>query len=336
MLGSIADFLKPKQVVIDMSSPLRAKVILEPLERGFGNTLGQTIRRCLLLSLPGCAITQVKIDGVDNEYTVKSDIQEEILEVLLNIKGIAVNIKDAALDQVEMTLSKQGLGPVTAADFNCPDYVDILNPDQIICHLNSPKSDFKMTVKVGRGRGYVAAKDPKRQVENVGNGVILLDASYTPIHYLTYEVESARVEQRTDLDKLVIDMETNGVISPEEALRLGADILREQLSSFVDFDAVKTSMPVELTQAPVVDPILYRSVDDLELTVRSANCLKTESIQYIGDLVQKTEVELLKTPNLGRKSLNEIKDVLAQRGLSLGMRLENWIPADNNNAGTVK
>ncbi len=327
-MGSVTDFLKPKQVVIDLSSPNRARVTLEPLERGFGNTLGQALRRCLLLSLPGCAITHVKIDGVAYEHSVKSDIQEEILEVLLNLKGVAVDIKDSAIDDIEVTLAKSGTGPVTANDIVCPECVEIKNPEHIICHLNSAKSEISMTIGISRGRGYVPANSPKRVDENLGNGLILIDASFSPIRYLSYEVESARVEQRTDLDKLVIDIETNGVIDPEEAIRQGANVLREQLYSFVDLDAVKTATPVEQAQIPAPDPILLRPVDDLELTVRSANCLKAETIQYIGDLVQKTEVELLKTPNLGRKSLNEIKDVLAQRGLSLGMRLENWPPAD--------
>lgn len=327
-MGTVADFLKPKHVVVDNSSPNVARVVLEPLERGFGNTLGQAMRRCLLLSLPGCAISSVRIDGVQQEYSVKSDIQEEILEVLLNVKGIAVTIKDSEISEVKLSLTKSGTGPVYASDIECPEGVEIKNPDQVICHLNSAKSEIKMDLQVTRGRGFVPANSPKHPKTDLGEGTIAVDASYTPINYLTYEIESARVEQRTDLDKLVIDIETNGVVDPEEAIKLGASLLREQLYSFVDLDAVKTASPVELTQAPAPDPILLRPVDDLELTVRSANCLKAEAIQYIGDLVQKTEVELLKTPNLGRKSLNEIKDVLAQRNLSLGMRLENWPPAE--------
>ncbi len=327
-MGTVADFLKPKQVVVDNSSPNVARVVLEPLERGFGNTLGQAMRRCLLLSLPGCAISSVRIDGVQQEYSVKSDIQEEILEVLLNVKGIAVTIKDSEISEVKLSLTKSGTGPVYASDIECPEGVEIKNPDQVICHLNSAKSEIKMDMQVTRGRGFVPANSPKHPKTDLGEGTIAVDASYTPINYLTYEIESARVEQRTDLDKLVIDIETNGVVDPEEAIKLGASLLREQLYSFVDLDAVKTASPVELTQAPAPDPILLRPVDDLELTVRSANCLKAEAIQYIGDLVQKTEVELLKTPNLGRKSLNEIKDVLAQRNLCLGMRLENWPPAE--------
>lgn len=331
-MGSVTDFLKPKQVGIETISANHAKVVVEPLERGFGNTLGQALRRCLLMSLPGCAITQVKIDGVSNEYSVKSDIQEEILEVLLNIKSISVDIVDETVDEVEVSLTKSGTGPVLANDIDCPDSVVICNTDQIICHLNSAKSSISMKLKIQRGKGYSVAATVGNS-KSTDDGCIRVDASFTPIKYFAYEVESARVEQRTDLDKLVIDIETNGVVDPEQAINLGANLLREQLYSFVDLDAVQTVSTVEQTQTPAPDPVLLKPVDDLELTVRSANCLKAEQIQYIGDLVQCTEVELLKTPNLGRKSLNEIKDVLAQRGLSLGMRLENWPPVDLPGAG---
>lgn len=330
-MGSVADFLKPLQVGIDNVGLNRAKVVLEPLERGFGNTLGQAMRRSLLMSLSGCAITEVTIDGVDNQYSVKNDIQEEILEVVLNLKGVAVNIKDETLSEVTVSLDKSGAGPVKASDIATEDLVEIVNPDHVICNLVSNSSSISMKIKVKRGRGYVPANSKDRECE-VRKGVILIDASYSPVMYFEYDVESARVEQRTDLDKLVIDLQTNGVIDPQEAIRIGATSLREQLYSFVDLDAVKLSSPVEQTQAPAPDPILLKPVDDLELTVRSANCLKAEQIQFIGDLVQCTEVELLKTPNLGRKSLNEIKDVLAQRGLSLGMRLENWQSPDVNNS----
>ncbi len=327
-MGSVTDFLKPKQVVIDQVAPNRAHVSLEPLERGFGNTLGQAMRRCLLMSLPGCSITQVKIDGVEHEYSVKSDIQEEILEVLLNLKGVAVDIMDSSENDLTVFLEKSGTGPVYASDIKGPASFRVLNPNHVICHLNSTKSVISMTLRVQKGCGYEPASSPKRQAEARDAGIILIDASYTPIRYFSYEIESARLEQRTDLDRLVFDIETNGAINPEDAIRESAILLREQLSSFVDYDAVKVNTPVEQTQAPTLDPVLLRSVDDLELTVRSANCLKAESIQRIGDLVQRTEVELLKTPNLGRKSLNEIKDVLAQRGLNLGMRVENWPPVD--------
>ncbi|MGN1394488.1 MAG: DNA-directed RNA polymerase subunit alpha [Succinivibrionaceae bacterium] len=333
MLGSVTDFLKPKTIGIEMISANHAKMVVEPLERGFGNTLGQALRRCLLMSMDGYAITSVVIDGVDNEYSVKDDIQEEILEVLLNVKSIVVNVDDESIDEVKLSLTKTGTGPVLAKDIECPEFVQIINPEQVICHLNSQKSSISIGFTVQKGKGYVPAS-LSSQVSDKKDSRLCLDASFTPIKYFSYDVESARVEQRTDLDKLVITIETNGVIDPESAINKGAELLREQLYSFVDLDAVQTINIVEQTQIPAPDPVLLKPVDDLELTVRSANCLKAEQIQYIGDLVQCTEVELLQTPNLGRKSLNEIKDVLAQRGLSLGMRLDNWPPADLPGAGT--
>ncbi|MBQ4488311.1 MAG: DNA-directed RNA polymerase subunit alpha [Ruminobacter sp.] len=327
MLGSVKDFLKPKQVAIDVVAQNHSNVVLEPLERGFGNTLGQALRRCLLMSVPGCAITDVVIEGVAHEYSAKSDIREEVLELLLNIKGIAVNILDDAVNEVYIELSKSGAGPVVAGDIVSNEVI-IANPDHVLCNLVDAKSSVQIKMCVRRGVGFLAASQQGRKPAFDEDNNIMLDASFSPVKYLSYEVESARLEQRTELDKLVLDVVTNGVLDPEQAIHLGASILREQLYSFVDLDAVKTVSQVEQTHVPAPDPMLLKSVDDLELTVRSANCLKAENIQYIGDLVQRTEVELLKVSNLGRKSLTEIKDVLAQRGLSLGMRLENWPPAD--------
>jgi DNA-directed RNA polymerase subunit alpha len=326
-LGSVKDFLKPKQVAIDVVAQNHSNVVLEPLERGFGNTLGQALRRCLLMSVPGCAITDVVIEGVAHEYSAKSDIREEVLELLLNIKGIAVNILDDAVNEVYIELSKSGAGPVVAGDIVSNEVI-IANPDHVLCNLVDAKSSVQIKMCVRRGVGFLAASQQGRKPAFDEDNNIMLDASFSPVKYLSYEVESARLEQRTELDKLVLDVVTNGVLDPEQAIHLGASILREQLYSFVDLDAVKTVSQVEQTHVPAPDPMLLKSVDDLELTVRSANCLKAENIQYIGDLVQRTEVELLKVSNLGRKSLTEIKDVLAQRGLSLGMRLENWPPAD--------
>ncbi len=326
-MGSVKDFLKPKQVAIDVVAQNHSNVVLEPLERGFGNTLGQALRRCLLMSVPGCAITDVVIEGVAHEYSAKSDIREEVLELLLNIKGIAVNILDDAVNEVYIELSKSGAGPVVAGDI-VSNEVTIANPDHVLCNLVDAKSNVQIKMCVRRGVGFLAASQQGRKPAFDEDNNIMLDASFSPVKYLSYEVESARLEQRTELDKLVLDVVTNGVLDPEQAIHLGASILREQLYSFVDLDAVKTVSQVEQTHVPAPDPMLLKSVDDLELTVRSANCLKAENIQYIGDLVQRTEVELLKVSNLGRKSLTEIKDVLAQRGLSLGMRLENWPPAD--------
>ena len=332
-MGSVKDFLKPRQVAIEPVAPNHANVVLEPLERGFGNTLGQALRRCLLMSVPGCAITDVVIEGVAHEYSAKSDIQEDVLELLLNIKGIAVSILDDAENEVDIELSKSGAGPVCAGDI-VSDKVNIVNKDHVLCHLKDAKSNIQIKMKVVRNVGFLPASQQGRKPGFDEDNNIMLDASFSPVKYLSYEVDSARVEQRTELDKLVLDIVTNGVLDPEQAIHLGASILREQLYSFVDLDAVKTVSPVEQTHVPAPDPVLLKSVDDLELTVRSANCLKAESIQYIGDLVQRTEVELLKTPNLGRKSLTEIKDVLAQRGLSLGMRLDNWPPAELSGQGS--
>ncbi|EDX7993589.1 DNA-directed RNA polymerase subunit alpha [Salmonella enterica subsp. enterica serovar Montevideo str. 19N] len=324
MQGSVTEFLKPRLVDIEQVSSTHAKVTLEPLERGFGHTLGNALRRILLSSMPGCAVTEVEIDGVLHEYSTKEGVQEDILEILLNLKGLAVRVQGK--DEVILTLNKSGIGPVTAADITHDGDVEIVKPQHVICRLTDENASISMRIKVQRGRGYVPASTRIHSEEDERPiGRLLVDACYSPVERIAYNVEAARVEQRTDLDKLVIEMETNGTIDPEEAIRRAATILAEQLEAFVDLRDVR--QPEVKEEKPEFDPILLRPVDDLELTVRSANCLKAEAIHYIGDLVQRTEVELLKTPNLGKKSLTEIKDVLASRGLSLGMRLENWPPA---------
>ncbi|MCQ9120325.1 DNA-directed RNA polymerase subunit alpha [Rodentibacter pneumotropicus] len=322
MQGSVTEFLKPRLVDIEQVSSTHAKVILEPLERGFGHTLGNALRRILLSSMPGCAVTEVEIEGVLHEYSSKEGVQEDILEVLLNLKGLAVKVQNK--DDVILTLNKSGIGPVVAADISHDGDVEIVNQDHVICHLTDENASISMRIRVQRGRGYVPAST-RVQTDERPIGRLLVDACYSPVESISYNVEAARVEQRTDLDKLVINLETNGTLDPEEAIRRAATILAEQLDAFVDLRDVR--QPEIKEEKPEFDPILLRPVDDLELTVRSANCLKAETIHYIGDLVQRTEVELLKTPNLGKKSLTEIKDVLASRGLSLGMRLENWPPA---------
>ncbi|TKB49535.1 DNA-directed RNA polymerase subunit alpha [Ferrimonas aestuarii] len=324
MQGSVTDFLKPRLVDVVQVNPTRAKVTLEPLERGFGHTLGNALRRILLSSMPGCAVTEVEIDGVLHEYSSKEGVQEDVLEILLNLKGLAVKLEGK--DEVTLTLSKSGSGPVTAGDITHSGDVEIMNPEHLICTLTGDDAEISMRIKVETGRGYVPASARAQSEEDERPiGRLLVDASFSPVVRIAYNVEAARVEQRTDLDKLIIDMHTNGTLDPEEAIRRSATILAEQLDAFVELRDV--SEPEEKEEKPEFDPILLRPVDDLELTVRSANCLKAEAIHYIGDLVQRTEVELLKTPNLGKKSLTEIKDVLASRGLSLGMRLENWPPA---------
>jgi DNA-directed RNA polymerase subunit alpha len=314
------EYLKPRIVDVDIVSPQRAKVILEPMERGFGFTLGNSIRRVLLSSIPGFAITQVKIDGVVHEYSTLDGVQEDVVDVLLNIKKIALKMHNAT--EATITLNKNVEGPVTAGDFEVGHDVEIINPDHVIAHLNKGgKLNIEAKVEMGRGYQPVPVRTKGTESDNV-LGFIMIDASFSPITKVSYIVESARVEQRTDLDKLIMDVETNGVVDAEQAIRDAARILMGQLSVFANLESELTE--VEVQQAPVIDPLLLRTVDDLELTVRSANCLKAENIHYIGDLVQRNESDLLKAPNLGRKSLNEIKDILVSKGLSLGMQVENW------------
>jgi len=323
MQNSVNEFLTPRVIKVDEKSTTRALVTLEPLERGFGHTLGNALRRILLSSMPGCAVTEVEIDGVLHEYSAIEGVQEDVIEILLNLKGVALVMNGK--DEAELTLSATGAGVVTAGDIQVDHDIEIRNPEHVICTVTGDQP-LMIRVVAQRGRGYSPADsriDSDDETRSIGR--LQLDASFSPIRRVSYVVDSARVEQRTDLDKLVIDLETNGTIDPEEAIRRAATILQQQLAVFVDLEGQTQAAAAEA--ADEVDPILLRPVDDLELTVRSANCLKAENIYYIGDLVQRTEVELLKTPNLGKKSLTEIKDVLASRGLSLGMRLENWPPA---------
>lgn len=323
MQNSVNEFLTPRVIKVDEKSQTRALVTLEPLERGFGHTLGNALRRILLSSMPGCAVTEVEIDGVLHEYSAIEGVQEDVIEILLNLKGVALVMNGK--DEAELTLAASGSGVVTAGDIQTDHDIEIRNPEHIICTVTGDQP-LMIRVVAQRGRGYSPADsraDFDEETRSIGR--LQLDASFSPIRRVSYVVDSARVEQRTDLDKLVIDLETNGTIDPEEAIRRAATILQQQLAVFVDLEGQTQAAAAEA--ADEVDPILLRPVDDLELTVRSANCLKAENIYYIGDLVQRTEVELLKTPNLGKKSLTEIKDVLASRGLSLGMRLENWPPA---------
>jgi len=324
MQGKVTEFLKPRIVDVQSVNERTARVVLEPLERGFGHTLGNALRRILLSSMPGCAVTSVEIDGVLHSYSSIEGVQEDVMEIMLNLKGVALQMHNR--DKATLKLSKKGPGVVTVGDITLDHDVEVVNPDYVIANLTK-EGELNMTLHVEMGRGYVPAKARAEQEDEEGSmvGSLRLDASFTPVYRVSYTVDSARVEQRTDLDKLIIDIETNGTIDPEESIRRAATILQDQLSVFVDLQG-KEEVAQEAPEADV-DPILLRPVDDLELTVRSANCLKAESIYFIGDLIQRTEVELLKTPNLGKKSLTEIKDVLASRGLSLGMRLENWPPA---------
>jgi DNA-directed RNA polymerase subunit alpha len=320
------NLLKPKAINVEPLGHNRAKVTLEPFERGYGHTLGNALRRVLLSSMVGYAPTEVTIAGVLHEYSAIDGVQEDVVHIMLNLKGVVFRLHNR--DEVTLVLRKDGEGPVTAADIQTPHDVEIINPDHVIAHL-SQGGKLDMQIKVEKGRGYVPGTmrrfgdEPSRSI-----GRIVLDASFSPVARVSYTVESARVEQRTDLDKLVMEIVTNGAITPEEAIRASAKILVEQLAVFAqlegsDIAGIIDREPARNTQ---FDPILLRPVDELELTVRSANCLKAENIYYIGDLIQRTETELLKTPNLGRKSLNEIKEVLASRGLTLGARLESWPP----------
>jgi len=322
MQGSVTEFLKPRVVDVQEISSNHAKVVLEPLELGFGHTLGNALRRILLSSMPGAAVVEAEIEGVLHEYTSIEGVQEDVIEILLNLKEVSVRMHEGT--EATLTISKSGAGPVLASDIQLPHNVEIVNPDQVIANLTDT-GKLNATLKVKLGRGYVPATAREEAEETRPIGHLRLDASFSPVRRVAYAVERARVEQRTDLDKLIIDLETNGAIDPEEAIRRAANILRDQLSIFVDLKG--TEETVAVPQEAEIDPVLLRPVDDLELTVRSANCLKAENIYYIGDLIQRTEVELLKTPNLGKKSLTEIKDILASHELSLGMRLENWPPA---------
>ena len=322
MQSSTSEFLKPRSVRVQAETGNRARIVIEPLERGFGHTLGNALRRVLLSSMPGAAIVEAEIEGVLHEYTSIEGVQEDVVEILLNLKGVAIRMHSR--DRVELTLHRKGPGPVTAGDIVVDHDIEVVNPKHVIANLTS-SGELKMLLMIERGRGYRAAvtqQDPDEQSPGIGR--LRLDASFSPVRKVTYIVESARVEKRTDLDKLVLDVETNGTIDPEDAIRRAGTILKDQLDVFLELRGQD-----EATSAAAesqIEPILLRPVDDLELTVRSANCLKAENINYIGDLVQRTEVELLRTPNLGKKSLTEIKEVLESHGLSLGMRIENWPP----------
>ena len=316
------EFLKPNVINVDTVNDTRARVTLEPLERGFGYTLGNALRRILLSSMSGAAVTEVRIEGISHEYSAVPGAQEDVIAILLNLKNLAVRMHNR--EEAVLRVSKKGPGRVTAGDIQLDHDVEVVNPDHLLANL-SPDGELNMEITVSTGRGYQVVDLAAEETETRGVGVLRLDASYSPIRSVSYTVENAPVEQRTDLDKLVMEIETNGTIDAEEAVRRAAKILHEQVSVFVQLKESETADAEVLEER--IDPVLLRSVDDLELTVRSANCLKAENIYYIGDLIQRTEVELLKTPNLGKKSLTEIKDVLATRGLSLGVKLENWPPA---------
>ncbi len=323
-MSNTGELLKPRHVEVNSISPRQARVTLEPFERGYGHTLGNALRRILLSSMQGYAPTEVKIAGVVHEYSAMEGVQEDVVDILLNLKGLAVKLHSRG--EALLSVKQEGEGVVTAGDLVGGHDVEILNPEHVIAHVTKG-GKLDMEVKIEAGRGYEPASTRIQKEESRPVGVIVMDALYSPVKKVSFSVESARVEQRTDLDKLILEVETNGVVEPEAAVRAAARLLIEQLMPFADLKGVSLPSEQPSLGGPQVDPILLRPVDELELTVRSANCLKAENIYYIGDLIQRTETELLKTPNLGRKSLNEIKDVLAARGLTLGMKLENWPPA---------
>ena len=329
-MSNATDLLKPRNVQVKDLGNYTSKIVLEPLERGFGHTLGNALRRILLSSIPGCAVTEVKMTGVEHEYTAVDGVQEDVVDILLNLKKLAFRLN--AKDDVWLDIRKQGPCVITAADIQLDHDVEIVDPDAVICHITSDR-EIEMSIRVELGRGYQPASVRRgADSPDLPLGTLILDASFSPVSRVSYDVESARVENRTDLDKLIIELQTDGSIDAEETISDAATVLHEQLAVFFDLTIIEAEPEVE--PEPEIDPVLLRPVDDLELTVRSANCLKAEHVYYIGDLVQRTEVELLKTPNLGKKSLTEIKDILASHGLTLGARIENWPPASIENNDT--
>ena len=316
-----ADLLKPRNPEVENLSPTHSRVTLEPLERGYGHTLGNALRRILLSSIPGAAVVEAQIEGVVHEYGAIEGVQEDVVEILLNLKGVALRM--TAREAATLKISKSGRDVVTASDIQTDHDVEIVNPDHVIAHLTGGK--LEITLKAVRGRGYQPAATRLGPDETPAVGVLTLDASFSPVRRVSYAVERARVEQRTDLDKLVLDIDTNGSVDAAEAVRDAARILRDQLSVFVGLDAESTSTGT--TGRKEMSPILFRPIEELELGVRSTNCLKAENIYHIGDLVQHTELELMKTPNLGKKSLNEIKEALKAHDLELGMKLDSWSSA---------
>ena len=321
---SVVELLKPKPVNYNEISPNHARLALEPLERGFGYTLGVALSGILLKTLSGTAVDAFQMAGVKDINSSKDDLEETLFDVVMNLKSLAITSKEPLTEPVWLTIERRGEGEVHASDIVCPENLSFVDPEARICTLKGAKASLSMKLRITSGQGYVMTTSDKH-VPAESEDVVLIDANYCPIRRFVYEVESARVEQRTDLVKLVLDIETNGTVAPEVALMNASNLLCDCIGNIVNKEEISERVSAPAAP-PMPDPVLMQLVDDLELTVRSANCLKAESIIYIGDLVQKTEVELLKTPNLGKKSLNEIKDVLAQRNLSLGMRVANWPP----------
>ncbi len=318
METSVIDLLVPTEIQVDDTNPNMSKIILEPLERGFGHTLGNALRRILLSSMPGAAITDVKIEGISHEYSTIEGVREDVIDILLNLKEMPISMIEGNV--AEITLNMSGPSEVKASSFEVPGNLEIVDQDHHVATLVD-KVDLSLSATVRTGRGYEPA-DMRDDEEVVGS--LKVDSSFSPVKRVAYSVENARFEKRTDLDRLIVELETNGTLDPKKAIEHAATILQQQLAAFVDLDAI-AEQEAKKDQNDF-DPLLMRSIEELELTVRSTNCLKAESIFLIGDLIQRSEFDLLKTPNLGKKSLNEIKDVLASKGFSLGTTIENWPP----------
>jgi DNA-directed RNA polymerase subunit alpha len=322
MQGNAKDFLKPKLLKSEQTGTNEFKVVLEPLERGFGHTIGNALRRTLLSSMTGSAITEVAIDGVMHEFSTIENVQEDVLDILLNLKEVSVSLNTS--DTAQVTIDKKGPCEITVADIEA-NGTDITahNQEFVIATVNEG-GHVRMTLNIGTGTGYDTAVSRSDESSTIGG--IQLDASFSPIKRVSFTVDAARVDQKVNLDKLNMVIETNGSVNAETAVKRAASILQDQLSSFVELELVQEEEA--LPTSDDFDPQLLAAVDELELTVRSANCLKAEQIYYIGDLIQKSEQDLLRTPNLGRKSLNEIKEVLTDKGLDLGTEIPNWPPVD--------
>ncbi len=333
MQDPTAEFLRPRLMEAKTIDAQHSRITIEPLERGFGHTLGNALRRIMLSSMPGCAVTEVRIEGVLHEYSTLEGVQEDVIDILMNLKSLPMIMHTR--NKAVVSLRKKGPGVATAADIQLDDDIELVDINHHIATL-SKNAELDMDITIRRGRGYQTAESRLNDTDvSRAVGVIQLDASFSPITRISYAVEDARVKQLTDLDRLILEIESNGSIDPEVAVRRAATILHDQIAVFVNLEESMVQSMVE--EEPEIDAVLLKPVDDLELTVRSANCLKAENIYYIGDLVQHTETELLKTPNLGKKSLTEIKDVLAQRGFTLGWKIENWPPASSvkEDEGTI-
>ncbi len=325
MYTEMNEMLTPKVLKVQSDKPNHSRIVLEPLEPGYGYTLGTALRRILMSSMPGSAITEATIEGVLHEYTTIEGVQEDVVYILLNLKDIALKLTVGS--EAMLTLNMQGPCEVTAGDIQLTHGVEIMNPELVIAHLNE-NGKLNMTLKVEKGMGYHSADTFTRLTDDEAVqksvGILKIDNTFSPVKKVAYFVDKTRVGNRTDLDKLTIELHTNGTLDPEDAIRISAAIMQRQLHAFADMKFEESCADKKVTND--FDPVLLRPVDDLELTVRSANCLKAENINFIGDLIQKSENELLQTPNLGKKSLTEIKDVLAARSLALGMKLESWPP----------